>query len=381
MRILAVVESPSWIEHHIIGSLTEMGHEVHRFSYGSYVGEFYGRQRRFERSSKNEALFHTAKYLLQTGGLDLIFCYVYDDFLTVENARRLAELGVPMVNLNVDMVNQWYRQIRTARYFSLILCAQKANMTSLACYGARVLYFPMASRLPDEAEAGATDFIPDAPVTFLGTPMPGRVRVLAELERAGILLAVYGKFWKENRQARPLRSFEKTLSDVFHYAWPRLRCEGLGGVTEALRDRIPSNWNGSGARVDDLSKTVKHGFLPDNAVASLFRKSAINLGFNRMTGDDFDVPGRNQVKLRDFEVPLAGGFYLVEEAPDYADLFVPGKEVETWRTPAELADKVRYYLTHENERRAIAEAGRRRAMADHTWRHRFEMLFDTLNLR
>ncbi|HWY87355.1 MAG TPA: glycosyltransferase, partial [Gemmataceae bacterium] len=79
--------------------------------------------------------------------------------------------------------------------------------------------------------------------------------------------------------------------------------------------------------------------------------------------------------------PLAGGFYLVEEAPDYAELFVPGKEVETWRTPAELVDKIRYYLSHEDERRAVAKAGHRRALADHTWRHRFEMLFEDLNLR
>jgi spore maturation protein CgeB len=381
MRILAVVESSSWIEYHIIGSLTEMGHEVHRFSYGSFVGEFYGRGRRSERSSKNEALLRTARDLLQTRGLDLIFCYVYDDFLTVQNARQLARLGVPMVNLNVDMVNQWYRQLRTARFFSRILCAQKANMASLALYGARVLYFPMAARLPDEADEGSSDFVPDAPVTFLGTPMPGRVRLLAELERTGVPLAVYGKLWMENRHARPLRSFEKTVFDIFHYAWPRLRCEGLAGVKNVLRDRVPGNRKRSGTRVEDLSKNVKHGFLPDDAVASLFRRSAINLGFNRMSGDDPDVPGINQVKLRDFEVPLAGGFYLVEEAPDYAELFVPGKEVETWRTPAELVDKIRYYLSHEDERRAIAEAGRRRAMTDHTWRHRFEMLFDELNLR
>jgi len=152
-------------------------------------------------------------------------------------------------------------------------------------------------------------------------------------------------------------------------------------MLESLQDRIPSNWGRSRLGTYALSEGAKHGFLPNGAIVSLFRNSMINLGFNRMSGDDLDLPGRNQIKLRDFEVPLAGGFYMVEEAPDYTELFVPGKEVETWRTPAELVDKVRYYLTHDSERRAIAEAGRRRAMADHTWQNRFEMLFDTLNLK
>ena len=41
--------------------------------------------------------------MLHNGGLDLIFCYVYDDFLLPEYAKLLEQLDVPMVNYNVDM--------------------------------------------------------------------------------------------------------------------------------------------------------------------------------------------------------------------------------------------------------------------------------------
>src|SRR4051794_19155006 len=103
-----------------------MGHRVHRFAYGPAVGDFYGRARRTEQWKKNQELLDLAGKLSRQGSLDLIFCYVYDDFLTVDTAKAMARFGVPMVNFNVDMVNQWYRQIRTARFFTYILCAQKA---------------------------------------------------------------------------------------------------------------------------------------------------------------------------------------------------------------------------------------------------------------
>src|SRR5262245_50110168 len=197
MRILTIAESPGWFDNHIVGTLIEMGHQVFQFSYGPSVGEFYGRSRRSEQVEKNQALLDRAQSLIRSNGLDLIFCYVYDDFLMPETAQALGQLGAPVVNLNVDMVNQWYRQIRTGRYFSCVLCAQKANMKNLEMYGTRVLYFPMAARTQQGQQTLATEFVPAAPVTFLGTPMPYRISVLAELQRAGILFGVYGKFWME----------------------------------------------------------------------------------------------------------------------------------------------------------------------------------------
>jgi spore maturation protein CgeB len=91
-------------------------------------------------------------------------------------------------------------------------------------------------------------------------------------------------------------------------------------------------------------------------------------------------PAITQMKLRDFEVPACGGFYLVEQAPDYDGLFERGREVETWRTVGELIDKIRYYLDHENERAAIAAAGRQRALREHLWTHRFAALFSELGI-
>jgi len=361
---------------HIEESLRAMGHEVTTFIYGTGVGEFYGRSRRRERAEKNRALLRTARSLRQDAGLDLIFCYVYDDFLEVETAAALRNLDVPMVNYNVDMVNQWYRQTLTAPYFTRMLCAQRANMEQLARYNPRVLHFPMAGKV-----AGATNpalsIEPDAPVTFVGTPMTYRVRVLDELRRSGVPLAVYGKYWQEGRRASAPASLEKILHDLRHYTLPKLRAEGPSGLFAALKRRLPHVENSAESRLPpDLCK----GYVPDGALAGLFAKSAVNLGITRISGDDPNRPGSTQVKLRDFEVPLAGGFYLVERVAEYEEFFRAGVEVECWETPGELIDKIRYYLDRPAERARIALAGQTRAAAEHTWEKRFSTLFSELGI-
>ncbi len=348
------------------------------FYYGSGVGEFYGRSRHQERTEKNLALLSQARALCLGAGLDLIFCYVYDDFLQEETARALAKLDVPMVNYNVDMVAQWYRQSLTAPYFTMMLCAQRANMSQLARYNTRVLHFPMAAK-PTTAGADTEHAPPpDAPVTFVGTPMTYRTRVLEHLHRSDIPLAIYGKYWREQRHASAPATFEKTLHDVRHYSVPKWRAEGFEGLLRALQRRLSPSRH---TTASPLPARLYKGFAPEAVLSSLFAQSAINLGFTRMSGDDPTVPGVTQVKLRDFEVPMAGGFYLVERVKEYGEFFRAGVEVETWGSLEELIDKIRYYLSHDAERRRIASAGRERAFAEHTWDRRFAMLFAELGLK
>lgn len=376
MKILCVIESNSWIEHHIVGTLKDAGHTVNVY-YQNFVGEFFGRDRSDERLAKNLDLLELAKNLNQRSGLDLIFCYVYDDFLLPETARALAALDVPMVNYNVDMVNQWYRQTRTAKYFTRMLCAQRENMDQLARYNPQVLYFPMAGRVVREQPDLPCNFKPAAPVTFLGTPNIHRAAVLSRLHADGVPLAVYGKYWKEKRQASKSPGLEKTFRDIVHYGIPKLRSEGITGLSEAFIRRFTHRTSVLSCQ---LPESVIHGILPENCLDALFAESQINLGFTRMTGDDPDLRGKTHTKLRDFEVPLAGGFYLVERVPEYSELFKTGVEVETWETVAELSEKIRYYLDHIDKRNEIAVAGKRRAVADHTWEKRFSMLFADLGI-
>jgi spore maturation protein CgeB len=77
---------------------------------------------------------------------------------------------------------------------------------------------------------------------------------------------------------------------------------------------------------------------------------------------------------------MSGAFYLAEHSDELAEFFTPGSEIETWRTREELRDKCRFYLANDAARRRIADAGRARALREHTWEHRFATAFRTMGL-
>ncbi len=86
------------------------------------------------------------------------------------------------------------------------------------------------------------------------------------------------------------------------------------------------------------------------------------------------------LNARAFELAGCGGFQLITHSEAVSRHFEIGKEIETFRNLDELRDKVCYYLEHDDERRAIADAGRRRAHSEHTYKHRLQEMLDTIKL-
>lgn len=84
------------------------------------------------------------------------------------------------------------------------------------------------------------------------------------------------------------------------------------------------------------------------------------------------------VNLRIFEALAAGAFLLTDHCDEISALFRVGHEIETYRSAAELAEKVSYYLAHDAEREAIARQGHQRFLATHTWQHRVGTLLGQL---
>ena len=84
------------------------------------------------------------------------------------------------------------------------------------------------------------------------------------------------------------------------------------------------------------------------------------------------------VNVRTFEAAGAGAFQMVDWRPGLSQLFEDGKELISFRDMADLRQRIAYWLPREAERRAIAEAGMRRAHAEHTYALRLGLLLDSL---
>lgn len=95
----------------------------------------------------------------------------------------------------------------------------------------------------------------------------------------------------------------------------------------------------------------------------VYAHSAINLNF-------FNVQCINSPTVRIFDVMACGGFLLTEHRPCLESMFSIGEELETFRTPQELRDKVQHYLQHAEARKAIARQGQERVLQEHRYRER-----------
>jgi len=189
---------------------------------------------------------------------------------------------------------------------------------------------------------------------------------------------VYGPGWlNEEPTGRRFKwDLYKVLHDLRFYAVPRWRAEGVSSVSGPITRKFARKFPRQSFAGADF-----RGPCDADALPVIFRSSQVSLGFSD-TGwhnKDYVVPsGMLQSRLRDFEVPMSGGFYLVQEAPDHCNYYKIGEEIETWSEPGELIDKVMFYSRNERAAERIRQAGQRRALEQHTWRHRFDRLFHRL---
>lgn len=92
------------------------------------------------------------------------------------------------------------------------------------------------------------------------------------------------------------------------------------------------------------------------AVSLIYAGSKINLNIT-LKGIEQGTPQRI------IDIMGAGGFVLSGYCPETAELFEEDKEIVFFKTPEELLEKVDYYLLHDEERRQIAMAGRKKVMS------------------
>lgn len=127
------------------------------------------------------------------------------------------------------------------------------------------------------------------------------------------------------------------------------------------------------------------GRIDTSELAAQFASTRINLSFLESSAGPFQRLGirvrgstradrmithllapPTQLKARPFEITACGAFLLTNSVPELGEYFVPGRELALFEGEAELWRAIEHYLTHEDERRSIAEAGLQRS-ARYTW--------------
>ena len=87
--------------------------------------------------------------------------------------------------------------------------------------------------------------------------------------------------------------------------------------------------------------------------AERYKRAKLSLSFSK-------AHGINVVNARPFEAMLCGSMLLEQESPELAKLYTPYADYVPWTDEVDLLEKVRYYLSHDEERETIARSGQRK---------------------
>ena len=85
---------------------------------------------------------------------------------------------------------------------------------------------------------------------------------------------------------------------------------------------------------------------------------------------------RSGIPLRVLDIMACGGFVITNSQPEITEFFEDGAEIVTFKSAEECLDKISYYLTHDEERLAIASAGQRKVQERFGYREGLMRLFE-----
>jgi spore maturation protein CgeB len=377
-RILLIICDTAWMKSHLVRSWRMTGAEVTVEYFGTTMGRGWDSQGTRLHRERNARWRNIASRIDAERGLDMVFMVALDDVLEQKTLIHFRKLGAKLVLYQVDMLTQWYRVIRSVKFMDLVCYASKDHLEYFEKRAVPLFNFGFAAAPPTPKEISNTAINYDG-VLFTGSPWAYRQRILLNIAAAGIPLRIYGHNWtRKGPWPTTLGSWRKTAHDLWWYLLPRIEEERskfavrfLARLRSARKQEVQS---------DSFPAGVIRGEYAVDQFVPLVRGAAVNLGFTQMSLDPAQEYPR-QIRLRDLEIPMAGGFYLAQNCPGLSCYFEIDREIAVWDSAKDIIDRCHYYLAHPEERKQIAEAGRLRALRSHTWLQRLSAMAARLGLR
>lgn len=142
-------------------------------------------------------------------------------------------------------------------------------------------------------------------------------------------------------------------------------------VLEQLAKKIQVDFWGYGEQSLSPTSPIRqnfHGQAWGREMYKIFGEAKI------VVNRHINVAGNVANNMRMFDVTGMGTLLITDSKPNMGEFFEVGKEVVTYKNGDDLVKKVKYYLDRPNERVAIAKAGQKRTLGDHSYAVRMREL-------
>ncbi len=344
----------SYEHYNFFDTLVHMGHDILYFDFLTLIQQ-YG------RAAMNRRLLEVTKAEKPS----LMFTELFRDELEPRTVNTISR-DTETVTLNWFTDDHW-RFDDFSRHW-----AKRFNWVVTTAASALPKYASLGCQHVIKSQWACNHFLYrrlDLPlahdVTFVGQPHGDRPQVIRALRDAGIDVKVWGSGWEAGRlsQDEMIRVFNQSRINL------NLANASMGRV------RMP------------VYKAAYHAFsrslnvLPLVPELKRMVKSALGMSVEQHPpAPGHAVSYSQQIKGRNFEVPGCGGALLTGRADNLDDYYEVGREIACFDDIPDLIEKIRYYLRHEDERAALAEAGYRRTLQEHTYVQRFTEIFQRIGL-
>lgn len=149
----------------------------------------------------------------------------------------------------------------------------------------------------------------------------------------------------------------------------------------------------NGIRVECFGAKWRNGRVSYEDMEQIFRKSKINLNISNSFGYDAQFllssmgnflkhlrakKNAEQIKARNFEIPLAGGFQLSNYVLGLERYLNIGQEIAVYNSVDDCVKQIHYYLGQEKERNQIIHQSHNRVITEHTYLHRLKHVLEEI---
>jgi spore maturation protein CgeB len=233
------------------------------------------------------------------------------------------------------------------------LCALRA--------GARLLVGQIASELPPVTQLEPFDVITTSFPHFVDRFPPG---VIGEYLRIGFEPRVLEHIERDERYGA-----------VFAGSLGRSQHDHGNEIVAEAAERVEIDFWGRGYDEWPQTSPVRRRFHGEAWGLDMYRVLAAGrISVNR----HIDVAENYANNMRLYESTGIGAMLLTDSKRNLGDLFEVGIEAVAYTDADDLAAKIEHFLAHDDERVAIAAAGQRRTLAEHTYADRMRDLLAIL---
>ena len=304
-------------------ALRDLGHEVVPLDYRAPIPSWVRRWLPAVAGRQAAATLHS---VAKRGLFDVVII-LKGELYTTNSIRRLRRnTRIPVVNWFPDDPHMLWLSRRIAPAYDLFFTHDSYAVEVMRSSGlSSVRYLPFGCHPPVHHPYNpqpGRDQEYRVPIAFVGTYNPVRERFVASL--AGLGLHVWGPGWERRH---------------------------ILGV--------------------DVHGCALYG----DAMFRAFSNADMCVNIHQNFGRDLSAYGYG-ANSRVFEVTACGGALVSDRKRDILGLFDEGSEVLCYETLTELRERVIGLQQNPAQRDSLRLAGRRRALRDHTLRHRFQEMLE-----